>query len=271
MTSAPLHLSSRIQRQVLHLEKCWEEGGKRVFYDWDLLSPTSSWISSQQGFFQGPLFPPPSLLSPFCFLFTPKKQIGPQNAHAHVYVIVSTKRSKAFQAMGRMESLCKEEPNGSRLRFSIEWLSESAEVPFQDVEHVKQRKNSPFSVTASQDGQEIGGSAGKYLSYLLLKPSSVFFLLSFSFSFSHVFCFVAQEGEESPKDQPNTHTADEFEEGENPRMQEKEIECLHKELKTARVPERFLQCPPTILPPQHPVSKSEIEDWSDFEVYFQEL
>ena len=70
------------------------------------------------------------------------------------------------------------ESNGPRLRFSIEWLSGFVNVPFSQAEHIRQRVNSTFSVTASQDGQEIGGRAGKQLS-MMLTAAGFFFLFFF--------------------------------------------------------------------------------------------
>ena len=119
-----------------------------------------------------------------------------------------------------MDGPAQQESNGPRLRFQIEWLSGFVNVPFSSVEHIKQRVNSNFSVTASQDGQEIGGRAGKQLSSMLVTAGSPFLFfsfLSFSFlSFSSLLSFlflisfmikcrkkIVEEGRRKSKSRPN--------------------------------------------------------------------
>jgi hypothetical protein len=58
---------------------------------------------------------------------------------------------------------------GGRFRFAIHWLTGFINVPFKNVEFVKQRKGSNFSVTNSQDGQEIGRHAGRHLLWAMVE------------------------------------------------------------------------------------------------------
>jgi len=83
---------------------------------------------------------------------------------AMVYVLFSAKKSGAFQAAGLVTSRAKQDhTNPRRATFSVEFRSNYTLLEFKEVEHLKQRKRSQFSVTACQDGQEICFESGREL------------------------------------------------------------------------------------------------------------